>query len=1187
MTCFRRWFLLFFAGLLLSSSALMVRAQPAPADKEKTKAADTKAPDAKAVDPAAKTDPAKEPVKPDQPAPVEATTTLTIEQIDAAIKQTADSTDLDDDAKATITKQWADAKSELTTEATERAEAAKAKQQLETFPAETARIKKETEDAAQAPVPPFSLTLTPQTTSKQLEQQLTAAKNELADRQQKLTRLEDQLKTLKDEPTKLRDDLKKVQEDLEAVEKAIAAPAPAGEKTRLTAARKARLEAGKRARRATITRIEQQLLTHDVRGPYLTVLRDQAASLVAPSDQKMKVMQEALIKLVKDETDLAAKQAEMARIEAINKDPQIRKLTETNADEAKQNAALADRKTALDKKVVDAKKLVDRLREEFTDLEKKIKDRGIDRRLARDLTKRRRTLPNVRELSRSMVGMEQSVRDIEKMQESLADRRRDLDSFDDRVKAIMAEVVGQTDAAKKAEIEAEIRKLLTTQKDLISKQLDTYGSLFQQTRELEDVTQRTIEQSTRFSKFIDENLLWIADADPIKFSSFTEAGSAIAWLISPSHWADFVGTLRDQAIALAVPSVIVLLLFGALLIVRRRVSAALIHIDSQLKRIDTDHFSLTPQAMLLTLLLALPWPVLFLYVSIIVRDPWNASDFTRASAVGIGAAAISYYMLRTLILFLRPQGIAANHLRWTEQSISILRNNLLWLLLVLTPSAYVITALMNYELDIYTDSLARLVYILFMVAIAVFLFRVLHPVKGAVAATIVANPTTLLARTRKIWMLATLIMPLTPAVLAAVGYFYTARQVGGQRLSLSMWLLFSILLLHGLLLRWLYVAQRKLSLQKAREKKDTRATQLAAGTEAPAEVGIVTMPDAALDLAQINEQTQQIVRALLAVTTVIGIYFIWSGVLPALRFLDEVNLWAHATKPDGTPIYITLANVLLCTLIAFLTAVASKNLPGLLEITILKRTPLDAGGRYAFATITRYVISVVGIVAAFQAIGVGWSQVQWLVAAVSLGLGFGLQEIFANFVSGLIILFERPIRVGDTVTVGDVSGTVARIRIRATTIVDGDRKELIVPNKEFITGKVMNWTLTDTITRVVIPVGVAYGSDLALAQRLLNEAVRTNPLVLDEPMPSVAFVRLGESSLDFEVRIFVRTLADRGAVVHSLLETIDRTFRAHNIEVPFPQRDLHVRSVSPGVALNGNMNGEVETQRQTKVSDGV
>lgn len=1188
MGSLRSWLVLHFislsmvAALLMPGTAVVAqdKTKPEPkadakeATKDASKEKENPPADTKATPDAPKTETPKEPVKPDMPVPVEATTTLTAEQIDAAIKSTTDSTDLDEEGKATIIKQWTDAKSELATEAMEKAEAAKALQQLETLPVETERIKKELEAASQAPPKPFALDLPQGTTSKQLEQQLAAARTDLATRQQTLTKLEDQLKVLKDEPTRLRDDLTKIQADLETIEKNIAAPPVAGEKPRLTAARKARLEASKRARRATIARIEQQLLSYDVRGPYLTVLREQAAAAVPPASDKVRIMQDALTKLAKEETDLAAKQAEMARIEALNKDPQIQKLTTANAEDAKQNASLAQRKTALDASVADAKKRLEAMREELTAAEKKVKDRGIDKRLARDLIKRKRTLPNVRELNRSMSEMEQTIRDIETTQESLQNRRRELDQFEDTVKSVMSNVAPGTTEAQKTEIEAEVRKLLTTQKDLVSKQLETYGSLFQQTRELEDVTQRILEQSRRFSLFIDENLLWIADANPISLASFQHAGSAVWWLISPAHWTEFGITLKEQLINHAVPTAIVLIVFLALLLLRRRVNAALVNIDTQLKRIDTDHFMLTPRAMMLTLLLALPWPVLVMYASIIVRQSWSISDFTRASAVGLAAAAISYYMLRTLIHFLKPQGVAESHLRWTGKSISILRNNLLWLLLFLTPAAYIITAIMSYEDDAYVDSLARLVYIAFLIAITIFLYRVLHPSKGAVANAVAEDQRTLLARTRNIWFPLTLLMPLLPAVLAAIGYYYTARQVGGSRLSASMWLLLGILTLHSLLLRWLYVAQRRLALQKAREKREARATtQPAAGSapvgDAASEAGIITVPDAAMDLAQINDQTRQIVRALFAIITVVSLYFIWSGVLPALRVLDQVNLWAHSTKADGTPQYITLASVLLAMLIGFFTAVASKNVPGLLEITVLKRTPLDAGGRYAFATITRYVISAAGIIIAFQAIGIGWSQVQFLVAAVSLGLGFGLQEIFANFVSGLIILFERPIRVGDTVTVGGVSGTVSRIRIRATTIVDWDRKELIIPNKEFITGQIMNWSLSDSITRVVVPVGVAYGSDVTLVQKLLNDIVRTNPIILDEPKPSVVFVRLGESSLDFEVRVFVRTLADRLTTSHGLLESIDRVFRQHNIEIPFPQRDLHVRTVSPGVSFTG------------------
>ena len=129
---------------------------------------------------------------------------------------------------------------------------------------------------------------------------------------------------------------------------------------------------------------------------------------------------------------------------------------------------------------------------------------------------------------------------------------------------------------------------------------------------------------------------------------------------------------------------------------------------------------------------------------------------------------------------------------------------------------------------------------------------------------------------------------------------------------------------------------------------------------------------------------------------------------------------------------------------------------------------MDPGTRYAFITICRYLIITVGIIVAFGWLGVPWASYQWLVAAVTVGLGFGLQEIFANFVSGLIVLFEQPIRVGDVVSIGDVTGVVSKIRMRATTVTNWDRHDLIVPNKEFITGRLLNWTLTNTVNRVVI-----------------------------------------------------------------------------------------------------------------------
>jgi potassium efflux system protein len=189
--------------------------------------------------------------------------------------------------------------------------------------------------------------------------------------------------------------------------------------------------------------------------------------------------------------------------------------------------------------------------------------------------------------------------------------------------------------------------------------------------------------------------------------------------------------------------------------------------------------------------------------------------------------------------------------------------------------------------------------------------------------------------------------------------------------------------------------------------------------------------------------------------------------------------------------------------------------------------------------------------------------VQWLAAAITVGIGFGLQEIFANFISGLIILFERPIRLGDIVTVGDISGNVSRINIRATTITDFDRREFIVPNKEFITGKLLNWTLTDPVTRVLVPVGIAYGSDVALAEKLLLKIAGENPHVMKDPPPRAIFWSFGDNSLEFRLYVHIPRRNIYLDMLHGLTTAIDREFRHANINIAFPQRDIHFHPAGP------------------------
>jgi potassium-dependent mechanosensitive channel len=244
-------------------------------------------------------------------------------------------------------------------------------------------------------------------------------------------------------------------------------------------------------------------------------------------------------------------------------------------------------------------------------------------------------------------------------------------------------------------------------------------------------------------------------------------------------------------------------------------------------------------------------------------------------------------------------------------------------------------------------------------------------------------------------------------------------------------------------------------------------------------------------------------------------------------------------------------------------------------VFVLQHLPLDASVRYATTTISRYLIVLAGIVITTGLLGFSWQRVQWLVAALGVGLGFGLQEIFANLVSGVILLFERPIRVGDVITLGDVTGQVTRIRIRATTLTDWDRKELVVPNKDLITGRLLNWTLTDTTNRIVLEVGVSYQADVVRARNLLLEIAGNHPSVLKDPAPSVTFERLGPSSLDLVVRCVLSRLDQRLACINDLHIQIVERFRQEEIEIAYPQLDLHVRDTVPlPLTHNGSVPGE-------------
>jgi small-conductance mechanosensitive channel len=227
----------------------------------------------------------------------------------------------------------------------------------------------------------------------------------------------------------------------------------------------------------------------------------------------------------------------------------------------------------------------------------------------------------------------------------------------------------------------------------------------------------------------------------------------------------------------------------------------------------------------------------------------------------------------------------------------------------------------------------------------------------------------------------------------------------------------------------------------------------------------------------------------------------------------------------------------------------------------LARRDVDVGIRWAIGSIARYVVVLIGLLAIANTLGVRMDALTVVAGAVGVGIGFGLQQITSNFVSGLIILVERPIKVGDRIEVGEVNGDVVKIAPRATTILTNDNIAIIVPNSSFVVETVVNWSHSDRDVRFSVPVGVAYGSDTALVEEVLLGVARANPGVLDATAPRRPFDSFGDSSLNFVLRVWTRTYTTRPMILKSQLNfAIDRAFREHGIQIPFPQRDVHVRS---------------------------
>jgi potassium efflux system protein len=523
--------------------------------------------------------------------------------------------------------------------------------------------------------------------------------------------------------------------------------------------------------------------------------------------------------------------------------------------------------------------------------------------------------------------------------------------------------------------------------------------------------------------------------------------------------------------------------------------------------------------------------------------------------------ALPVFTLVFLKWLVRERGLAHAHFRWTKTRRDAIAGWMAPVTAVLVPLYFVIALsfIRNQELAISVPG--RVAIVIGSLFSAWVLWDLLQPAKLWHMRGHDPEP----SGTRRLLRFVLPAGLVAMALLALDGYVYSAAIVLDAQFA-SVGAVLAVAVAHGLLSRWFLLGERRLALHR-QDLKRAAAAQAAADGSAEAEDGgeaVPAEPEQEITLEMVNAQSGRLLRAFKLTLLVVALAWVWSDVLPAFARFDEIALWhVNETIEDGSTqqVAVTLMAVLLGLLALALTFVAARNLPGLLEIGMRSRPNIDAASRYAITSVSRYVIVLVGIVTGLGLLGLHWGQLQWMAAALTVGLGFGLQEIFANFVSGLILLFERPFRVGDVITVNNLDGTVTRIRTRATTILDFDNKEIVVPNKTFITGQLVNWTLSDETTRITLKVGVDYGTDPALVHKLLLQAANENPRVLQDWPPRSWLLEFGASTLDFELRVFVAAMTDRLAVRNEINMRLIELFHEHDIAFAYPQLDIHVRDL--------------------------
>ena len=771
--------------------------------------------------------------------------------------------------------------------------------------------------------------------------------------------------------------------------------------------------------------------------------------------------------------------------------------------------------------------------------------------LSRIIQQQKQKLPtnlNIQGLSKQIADLRVQIFDITQKRNELYD----IDAYISKIE--QNENKSFTPAEK-----TQLTNLLTERRKVASDLIKSLNNQLNLAISLELTQQQITQISDQIQSKLDQQSFWVKSNNPINLDWFKKLPMSLKAQFDGIGKKIGFPTNFDNLPYLLTYVFILFVIGGLIFKFKESIKQRLSVINGEINKLRSDSQWHTPLALFYTALLSLSGTLWFLAACqllgfFFVKNPQEFWEWSLSMA--------GYWWFFSFVLaILRPNGILVRHFGFAKESAASLQDVtkriIVSVVLLLNTSIFsnvMDTGLANDVLG----EINTIVALLF--CIVIIAPRFIRTEKSL-------SSTTTDKRDRTIFKIVRILLQLVPVVLIALialGYYYTALNLITHIINTYIaWVVWS--LVRHTIYRGVTVASRRLAYRRLQEKRQQKQQDLNDGSPSD-DVVVITEQEEGLALNEVRSQLLRFADLFIWTALFAIFYYVWSDLVTVVSYLRDITLWQQTSTTEAGVVTetISLFNLIVALIIVVITYILVRNIQGILEVLIFSRVKLSQGTPYTITTLLTYIFVAVGGAWAFSTLGMSWSKLQWLFAALSVGLGFGMQEIFANFVSGIILLFERPIRVGDTVTINGVTGTVAKIRIRAITMIDPDRKEVIVPNKSFVTGQVINWALSNTVTRLVVSVGVAYGSDLDLVKRLLLQAAHEQPSVLKDPEPRALFLTFGASTLDHELRVYVGQVSERNDTLDALNRRVNELFAENNIDIAFNQLDIFIKNKDTG-----------------------